>query len=77
MLHPDGARWIAAALSQIPFREATITHEVMLATNQVSLPQRDPADRFLAASAKAYDLTIVTADERLIGGSGYKVLANK
>jgi len=49
----------------------------MLATNQVSLPQRDPADRFLAASAKAYDLTIVTADERLIGGSGYKVLANK
>jgi PIN domain nuclease of toxin-antitoxin system len=76
-LQPDGARWIAAAFSQFPFKEATVTHEVMLATNQVILPHRDPADRFLAASAKAYDLTLVTADEHLIGGNGYKVLANK
>ena len=49
----------------------------MLTTNEVSLPHRDPADRFLAASAKAYDLTLVTADEHIIAGSGYKILANK
>jgi PIN domain nuclease of toxin-antitoxin system len=76
-LEPDAVSWVAAAHAQAPFREATLTHEVMLATQQVSLPRRDPADRFLAASAKAYDLTLVTADVHLIAGSGYSVIANR
>jgi PIN domain nuclease of toxin-antitoxin system len=50
---------------------------VVLATEQVFLPHRDPADRFLAASARAYGLTLVTADDLLIEGSGYHVLANR
>jgi PIN domain nuclease of toxin-antitoxin system len=37
---------------------------------------KDPADRFLAATAVAYDLTLVTADQKLIGVPGLKVLAN-
>src|SRR5882757_1749636 len=52
-LEPNAAQWISTAFSQAPFREATLTHEVALATEQVSLPHRDPADRFLAASARA------------------------
>ena len=77
VLKPDAAAWIAAARSQVPFKEAPITHEVALETERVVMPHHDPADRFLAATAKTYGLTLVTADENLLGGSGYQVLANR
>ena len=35
------------------------------------------ADRFLAATAAALDLQLVTADEQLLAGRGYRVLANR
>ena len=76
-LEPNPPRWIASALPKVPFKEATLTHEVALATEQVTLPHADPADRFLAASARAYGLTLVTADENLLSGSGYHVLPNR
>jgi PIN domain nuclease of toxin-antitoxin system len=66
--------WIADALSRLPLREAPVTHEVALASDAVVLPQRDPADTFLAATAKVYDLTLVTADDNLLKGKGYSVL---
>jgi PIN domain nuclease of toxin-antitoxin system len=66
--------WFSAALSRMPFREAPLTHEVALASDAVVLPHRDPADTFLAATAKVYDLTLVTADDNLLKGKGYSVL---
>jgi len=68
------ASWIAATLIESPFREAPLTHEVALASDTVVLPHRDPADTFLAATAKVYDLTLVTADDNLLKGKGYSVL---
>jgi len=41
------------------------------------LGHRDPADRFLVATAKVYDLTLVTADERLMHVPGIRVLPNR
>jgi PIN domain nuclease of toxin-antitoxin system len=61
----------------MPFREAPLTHEVALASDAVALPHRDPADTFLAATAKVYDLTLVTADENLLRGKGYPVLSSR
>jgi PIN domain nuclease of toxin-antitoxin system len=69
--------WIAAALQRVPCREAPLTHEVALASDAVILPHRDPADTFLAATAKVYDLTLVTADENLLKGKGYSVLSSR
>jgi PIN domain nuclease of toxin-antitoxin system len=54
--------------------EAALTHEVALASDLITLPHRDPADAFLAATAKVYDLTLVTADDNLLKGKGYAVL---
>ena len=68
------ASWISVALTRIPFREATLTHEVALASDAITLPHRDPADAFLAATARVYDLTLVTADDNLLNGKGYSVL---
>ena len=63
--------------SRRPFREAALTHAVALESRRLVLPHHDPVDRFLAASAKVYGLTLVTADERLLGSDEFSVLANR
>jgi PIN domain nuclease of toxin-antitoxin system len=67
--------WIADATSQ--FRAAPLTHEIAVASRRLSLPQRDPADRFLAATAKVWGLTLVTADANLLGLGEIATLANR
>jgi PIN domain nuclease of toxin-antitoxin system len=58
------SEWLTAATA--PLREAPLTHEIVLIAQQLPLPQRDPADRFLAATAQLMDLTLVTADDSLL-----------
>ncbi len=57
--------WIREARNAAPVVEAPLTFEVALASRTIELPHDDPADRFIAASAKVYDLQLVTADRRL------------
>jgi PIN domain nuclease of toxin-antitoxin system len=59
------AEWLAK--STTPMREASFTHEIVLLAQQLPLPHRDPADRFLAATAQVMDLTLVTGHDRLLG----------
>jgi PIN domain nuclease of toxin-antitoxin system len=58
------SEWLTAATA--PLREAPFTHEIVLLAQQLPLPHRDPADRFLAATAQIMDLTLVTADDNLL-----------
>jgi PIN domain nuclease of toxin-antitoxin system len=74
-LHGDLALWVARATAHM--REAPLTHEIVLAAHQLPLPHPDPADRFLAATAQVLGLTLVTADERLLGLGDIKTLANR
>jgi PIN domain nuclease of toxin-antitoxin system len=57
--------------------EAPLTHEVVLESRYIDVPHGDPADRFLVATAKVLDLTLVTADQRLFGLKSCAVLANR
>lgn len=77
VLEPDPLRWMKRALRSAPLREAALTHEVAMESWRVALPHRDPADRLLVATARVYELTLVTADERLIGLGGVPVLPNR
>jgi PIN domain nuclease of toxin-antitoxin system len=56
--------WLTEATA--PLREAPFTHEIVLLAQQLPLPHRDPADRFLAATAELMDLTLVTGDDNLL-----------
>jgi PIN domain nuclease of toxin-antitoxin system len=56
--------------------DAPLTREVAVRSRAVELDHGDPADRFLAATADVYDLTLVTSDERLLRGSGFRTLSN-
>lgn len=76
-LRPNALAWIANALDAIPMREAPVTYEVAQETGRVQLPHRDPADRFLVATARVFDLTLVTADKHLVNSRQVTVLANR
>jgi PIN domain nuclease of toxin-antitoxin system len=69
--------WIANALRDLPIKEAPLTTEVVLAAPTIRLRHRDPADTFLVATAKVLDLTLVTADSRLLSLKSISVLANR
>jgi PIN domain nuclease of toxin-antitoxin system len=74
-LHGNLSEWVARATA--PFREAPLTHEIALAARQLPLPHPDPADRFLAATARVLDLTLVTADASLLGLGEIATLGNR
>ena len=76
-LDPDLEEWIAAAMRRVSVREAPVTFEVAAETARLGFAHRDPADRFLAATARVFDLTLVTADQRLIDAPGLSILANR
>jgi PIN domain nuclease of toxin-antitoxin system len=44
---------------------------------RIALSHQDPADRFLAATAKVLGFTLVTADHRLLGLGKIATLANR
>jgi PIN domain nuclease of toxin-antitoxin system len=68
--------WISEGFAKVSFQEATLTHEVVLATETFALPHRDPIDIFLVATAKVYGLTLVTADTKLLAAKACPVLSN-
>jgi PIN domain nuclease of toxin-antitoxin system len=72
----DFTTWLATSLSTLPVIEAPLTFEVARTLPSLSVPHEDPADLFLAATAKAFDLTLVTADGNLLKTEGISVLAN-
>ena len=76
-VQPDISAWVKKSISHLHLVEAPLTNEVALAIPSISFSHGDPADQFLAATAKVFDLTLVTADDRLINLPGIRVLANR
>jgi len=58
--------WLAEALERVPLKEAPLTYEVAIQTSELAFAHRDPADRFLAATALVYGLTLITVDPDLV-----------
>ena len=71
----DPLAWVERAAEQL--REAPLTQEIVRTGFALPLPHADPADRFLAATAKVLKLTLVTADQRLLGLGEIASLANR
>ena len=69
--------WVRDALQRFTLKEAVLNHEIAMESRSVDLPHEDPADRFLAATARVYDLILVTQDERLLKVRRVPSLANK
>ncbi len=57
--------WVQQAYEQFPIKEAPMNQEVALTSQEITLPHKDPADHFLAATTLVYELTLMTVDRRL------------
>lgn len=76
MLETDPFTWIRQAYARIPFHEAQLNHEVAIQSRRLILTHQDPVDRFLGATALVYELTLVTADARLLQSPEFATLSN-
>ena len=74
-LEPNPEKWVRGMMRKLLPREAPITSEVAIRSRTVEVDHGDPADRFLAATAAVFDLTLLTADNILLSGKGYPVLS--
>jgi PIN domain nuclease of toxin-antitoxin system len=76
-LQEDMNHWVEKSKRELSLREAPFSWEVANEIPFTQLVHRDPGDRFLVATAKAYQLTLVTADERLLRVPALSVLPNR
>ena len=67
--------WLDEAMTKLPVIEAPLTSSVALASRRIHVEHDDPADRFIAATADVFELTLLTADARLLAGRGFKRLS--
>jgi len=72
----DFGVWFEDSKRELDLQDAWLNWKVVHELRFMMLGYKDPADRFLAATAKAYDLTLVTADQRLLHIPGLKTLGN-
>jgi PIN domain nuclease of toxin-antitoxin system len=68
----DPYAWVERTLDGL--REAPLNKHVAMESRRLNLPHKDPADRFIAATALVYDLILVTADQKLLECSRLKSL---
>ena len=63
--------WVERALRAIQARTVPVSHEMaMEAYTLPGLFHKDPADRLLVAAARCHELTMLTADERILNYHG-------
>ena len=73
----DFQKWLDDSLFQLPIQEAPFNFAVAAQAGSITLPQSDIGDIFIAATARVFDLTLVTSDSQLLKCSWLKTLANE
>ena len=71
----DAPGLIREALRVSKVLEAALTYEIAIESRRLIRFHDDPADRFLVATARVMDLTLVTADQNIIRSNACSVLA--
>ncbi len=66
---PNARAWLKRASRTPGLGIIQVDREVMLASTELEVPLRDPADRMLIATALKYDLTLATADRSLLNAA--------
>lgn len=59
-------QWVITALTTLEVQEASLNYAIAIRSRTINLPHQDPADRFIAATALHYDLTLATVDKNLV-----------
>ncbi len=73
-LRPSPNEWITEALKRSPVKEAELSHAIAIRSRFIELPHKDPADRFIAATAWENDFILITEDGKLKESKQIKLL---
>ena len=66
--------WLRNALMIFELQEAPLNHDIAILSRNIVLPHQDPADRFIAATAIYYGLTLATVDQKLVAADQVPVI---
>jgi PIN domain nuclease of toxin-antitoxin system len=77
MIAADFAEWVNASFHDLQIQEAPFTFAVAYELRYTQLPHKDPGDRFIVATARVFEMTLVTADENLLGLANLALLPNR
>jgi PIN domain nuclease of toxin-antitoxin system len=75
-LNQEFNRWVSDSVKDLDLKEVPFTWDVAHELRCSILQHGDPADRFLVATARAYDMTLITADQNLLRLPDLKLLPN-
>lgn len=75
ILKPSATDWMTATLKSLQASEAPLNNAIAILSRQLDCPHQDPADRFIAATAIHYGLTLVTVDRALVSIPSLKTLS--
>jgi len=65
--------WVERSVEALQASTLAVSHEIALEAYALPEPfHKDPADRVLVATARCHDLTMVTADERILSYRGVR-----
>jgi PIN domain nuclease of toxin-antitoxin system len=73
-LLPDPFIWTKKYSSLDRFHEAPLNFSVAIKSRELNLQHKDPADRFILATAVVYGLTLATCDRQLIQAKEVPIL---
>ena len=73
----DPFPWLERALAGWPLLEVGLPWEIAQDAGRLSLPQGDPADRLIVATARVLACTLVTEDGKIIDSGLVDTLANE
>lgn len=74
-MSPDPKSWVRRALELSCLQEAPLNNEIALLAREIKLPHKDPADRFIVATAQVYGHVLVTMDENILSYQKIKHLS--
>ena len=67
--------WVEKSLADLRAEPLPVTHEIAVEAYRLPEPfHRDPTDRQIVACARLHDLTVATADERILKWKHVKTL---
>lgn len=62
----DARGWVEHALREYPITQIPIDRRIAFESRIPQMPVRDPADRFIAATARIHDAVLLTHDRALL-----------
>jgi PIN domain nuclease of toxin-antitoxin system len=75
VLEPNPTQWVQNSLQAIKTKEAPLSNDIAILSRQLDLVHQDPADRFIAATAVHYGLTLATVDKNLVKATCVETLS--